>query len=67
MAFEADDIIPVSLGGDPFDINNLAASHRICNQRRGNRPLGGDGHGPGRGGAGPMPVNPATLPQSRDW
>lgn len=37
MSFEADDLIPVSLGGNPIDPANLAASHRICNQRRGNK------------------------------
>ena len=34
-SFELDDIVPVALGGDPFDINNLAPAHRICNQKRG--------------------------------
>lgn len=35
MSFELDDILPVALGGNPFDINNLQPAHRICNQKRG--------------------------------
>ncbi len=37
LAFEVDEIIPVSLGGDELDWTNLQAAHRICNQRKGNR------------------------------
>lgn len=33
---EMDDIIPVSKGGDPLDINNLRPVHKSCNGRRGN-------------------------------
>lgn len=40
MSFEVDEIVPVSLGGSPVDRGNVAAAHRICNQKRGNRPLG---------------------------
>lgn len=36
---EMDDIIPVSQNGNPLDINNLAPSHRRCNQMRSNLPL----------------------------
>lgn len=39
MSFEVDELIPVSLGGDPLDRHNVAPAHRICNERRGNRPL----------------------------
>ena len=38
-AFEIDEVIPVSRGGSPFDVRNCRASHRLCNQRRGNRPM----------------------------
>lgn len=34
---EIDEIIPVSLGGSPIDINNVQLAHRICNQRKGNK------------------------------
>lgn len=37
MSFEVDEIVPVSLGGDPCDINNCQPAHRICNQRKGNK------------------------------
>lgn len=34
---EVDEIIPVSLGGDPLAWTNVQLSHRLCNQRKGNR------------------------------
>lgn len=37
MSFEVDEIIPVSLGGDELDWNNLQAVHRICNEKKGNK------------------------------
>ena len=40
LSFEVDEIVPVSKGGDPLDRSNVAAAHRICNQRRGNRDIG---------------------------
>lgn len=39
LSFEVDEIVPVSKGGDPLDRSNVAAAHRICNQRRGNRDI----------------------------
>jgi 5-methylcytosine-specific restriction endonuclease McrA len=33
---EVDEIVPVSLGGSPFDRSNCRLSHRIHNQQRGN-------------------------------
>lgn len=48
LSFEADEIVPVSRyweGGYStpeacaLDINNIKAAHRICNQKRGNKPL----------------------------
>lgn len=38
-SYELDEIIPVSKGGDPYDINNVQATHRACNQRKGARIL----------------------------
>lgn len=55
MSFEVDEIVPVSLGGDPLDRSNVQAAHRICNQRKGNK-VGRKG----RGGA-------SGLPMSREW
>lgn len=37
MSYELDEIVPVSRGGDPYDIANVGPAHRICNQRKGNR------------------------------
>ena len=37
MAYELDEIIPVSKGGDPVDPDNVRPTHRICNEKRGNR------------------------------
>ena len=39
LSFEVDEIVPVSMGGSPIDRANVAPAHRICNQRRGNRPV----------------------------
>lgn len=36
-SFEVDEIVPVSLGGSPYDMENVAASHRCCNEWRGNK------------------------------
>ena len=36
MAFVVDEIVPVSLGGDPLDFANTRPAHNICNARRGN-------------------------------
>lgn len=34
----ADHVIPISLGGAVYDLDNLGPSHRKCNYARGNRP-----------------------------
>lgn len=39
MSFEVDEIVPVSRGGSPIDRGNVAPAHRICNEKRGNKPL----------------------------
>ena len=36
-AFEVDELVPVSKGGSPIDRHNVDATHRACNQWRGNR------------------------------
>ena len=36
-AMEADEIVPVSKGGSPYDMRNLARAHRCCNNWRRNR------------------------------
>ena len=39
MSFEVDEVVPVSLGGSPIEWENTRPAHRICNQRRGNKPV----------------------------
>ena len=36
-SLECDEIVPVSLGGSPYDPENIQPAHRICNQIKGNR------------------------------
>jgi hypothetical protein len=38
-AYELDDILPVSQGGDPLSEANLASSHSLCNKKRQNKPI----------------------------
>lgn len=35
MSPELDEIVPVSRGGSPYDIDNLQLTHRVCNRRKG--------------------------------
>jgi 5-methylcytosine-specific restriction endonuclease McrA len=37
MSFEADHLVPLSKGGDPWSLDNLDAAHRACNNWRKNR------------------------------
>jgi 5-methylcytosine-specific restriction endonuclease McrA len=56
LAPEVDEIIPVSMGGDPLARSNVRLLHRICNQRRGN------------GTRTPKRIpKPAAFPTSRAW
>ena len=36
-SFEVDELLPVSLGGSPYEYENVDAAHRECNNWRGNR------------------------------
>lgn len=56
MSFEVDEIVPVSLGGSPYDRDNVAAAHRICNERRGNKPI-----------SSPPPSRSLPCPTSQEW
>ncbi len=65
MSFEVDEIVPVSKGGSPIDRANVAAAHRICNERRGNKPLRKNGSPPADAPRGPEHTEqPVTT---RDW
>lgn len=35
---EIDEVVPVSKGGSPFERSNCRLAHRLCNQKRGNKP-----------------------------
>ena len=59
MAFVVDEIVPVSLGGDPLDFTNTQPAHWICNARRGNKPIG-------TRGARDLPQSAQPLPQPWD-
>ena len=63
LSFTVDEIVPVSLGGSPYDMANVQAAHRICNIRRGNRSMESLKDPASRF----KPVNDLTLPVSRDW
>lgn len=54
---EVDEIIPVSLGGDPLAWRNVQLAHRICNIRKGNKV-----------GEQPVEQRPVLQPKaSRQW
>ena len=55
---EVDEIIPVSRGGNPLLRSNTQLSHRICNQRKGNRVIG-EVDAP--------PAYTLPLPTSQQW
>lgn len=56
MAFEVDEIVPVSRGGDPLDFDNTQPAHRSCNLRKGNGSR-----------KRPAPHKLSGLPTSREW
>lgn len=57
LAPEVDEIIPVSRGGSPYDIDNVQLVHAKCNQRKGNR-MDGDTD---------LQKVDNPIPQSRAW
>ena len=67
MAFELDELVPVSRGGDPLDRDNVAPAHRSCNQARGNRLLGALGGPEAAAQVGVVAVEGYGLPVSQDW
>ncbi|MBR1829182.1 MAG: HNH endonuclease [Atopobiaceae bacterium] len=56
MAYELDEIIPISRGGSPIDPDNLQATHAICNRRKGNKLPDEQ-----------LRVIERPMPTSRDW
>ena len=63
-SMEIDEKLPVSKGGDPFDLDNCQLTHRRCNQRKGN-------HQYTRLDTPPAPAAqrraPQPIPLSRQW
>lgn len=53
---ELDEIIPVSRGGSPYDIDNLQLVHRICNERKGAKMAGDE-----------ISTIENPTPNSRNW
>lgn len=53
---ELDEIIPVSRGGSPYDIDNIQLTHRVCNRRKGAKMAGDD-----------LPADVNPTPNSRSW
>lgn len=51
---EVDEVVPVSLGGSPYDRANCRLSHRRCNRARSNEPA-------------TTQQRPAPLTTSRAW
>ena len=37
MSYALDEIVPVSMGGSPFDLDNVQPTHWVCNAKKGNR------------------------------
>jgi len=57
LAPEVDEIVPVSRGGSPYDLDNLQLVHRVCNERKGNK-MAGDYD---------LVQTENPVPQSRSW
>ena len=57
LSYELDEIVPISKGGSHVDIDNVQPTHRICNQKRGNRMLHRK----------PPEPRPNGLPNSGAW
>ena len=61
MSYELDERVPVGLGGDPLDPDNVQPAHRICNERKGMK-VSSEQSIKGR-----PTLSKAALPLSRDW
>lgn len=56
MAPEVDEIVPVALGGSPYDRANLQLTHRVCNQKKGKKLM-----------SQLLPENINPIPTTRAW
>lgn len=55
MAYELDEIVPVSRGGSPTDPDNVQPTHAICNRKKGNKLID------------ERASTELGIPTSRDW
>lgn len=55
MRYELDEIVPISKGGSHIDPENVQPTHRICNQRKGNKVVRRE------------PPKEEQTPTSRNW
>lgn len=60
LSYELDEIVPISKGGSHIDPDNVQPTHRICNQRRGNKPMSAVRKAGRKDGG-------EALPTSRNW
>lgn len=65
-SFEVDELVPVSKGGSPIDRSNVDASHRACNQWRGNKDVA-EVLAITRDTRERMPEQPVDETTSREW
>lgn len=54
-SYELDEVVPVSRGGSELDPSNVQPTHRICNERKGNRMANDQG------------AKGLAVRRSRDW
>lgn len=57
LSYELDEIVPISKGGSHVDPDNVQPTHRICNQKRGNKLIRRQ----------PTEHRPDGLPNSGEW
>ena len=64
MSKSLDHIVPINLGGHPFDRANMQAAHLMCNLQKGQRLQARQATAEP---ASPKPHDNRDLPQSREW
>lgn len=69
---EVDELVPVSLGGSPYDLANCMLAHRYCNRKRWHGPVGPareylHAHPPVFGADGMRTTTPMLPVTSRVW
>lgn len=67
LAFEVDELDPVSLGGNPYDYDNVDAAHRCCNEWRGSKTVAQVLRIAAQSKHGTAPPSRAVGVTSRDW